>query len=766
MSLAEAIAQHRAGDRAAAERLYRRALVGRPNDPEALHGFGVLCHETGRDSEALTLLGRAVQLAPMVAQYAANLGGMLSKFRRYENAIACLRHALKIDPSHPDAARNLALALMEGGRPALARAPLTSLLRTSPRRADLWRLLGTAEQLAGQHLPAAAAYRRASELTPKDYRVWHGLGLTLDQLGDGVAAVGAFQQALALKPDNVETLCHLGVALRHQHRFAEALAAASRALAIQPDRAEAHHLMGTIHQERGEMALAAQNYLRAIELMPTSIETRCNLGTVLNRLDRLGPAIAAFRKVLASSPGHEVATAELYAALRGSCDWQAAESLEPVLASQIAAALAAGRRPAETPLAHLSRSVDPSASLAIAAAWIAELSRRAQPPLARPAVVRAADGRLRLGYLSSDFRDHAVAQLSGAVFGLHDRKRFEVTAYGANADDGSPQRRRIAEGCERFVDAQAFSDRQLASRIAEDGMDILIDMNGITGANRLGALALRAAPVQASWLGFPGTTGARFVDYYIADPIVAPPDQQPFFAEQLCRLPHCYLPHDPDEPVAAEPMTRGQCGLPAEGLVFCSFNQPRKLDRATFDIWAGLLREIPGSVLWMHSYGRLADGNLRRAAAERGVEPARLVFADKPAKPQHLRRLALADIALDTRTYNGHTTTLDALWAGLPLVAELGSHFTARVAASALIAVGLPGLVARNGEQYRTIALKLARDPAARASIRSALAAARNRAPLFDAPRFVRNLERGYETMIARHIRGERPSPIDVRDEA
>jgi protein O-GlcNAc transferase len=245
---------------------------------------------------------------------------------------------------------------------------------------------------------------------------------------------------------------------------------------------------------------------------------------------------------------------------------------------------------------------------------------------------------------------------------------------------------------------------------------------------------------------------------------VAPARHQPFFTEQLCRLPHCYLPHDPDEPVAEEPASRAQWGLPEDGLVFCSFNQPQKLDRATFDIWMGVLGECPGSVLWLHGHGAPGDDNLRRGAAERGVAPTRLVFADKPSKPRHLRRLALADVAFDTRSYNGHTTSLDALWAGLPLVAELGGHLAARVAASALVAVGLPGLVAGNAEQYRAIALKLAGDPAARAAIRGTLAAARNRAPLFDAPRFVRNLERAYETMIARQRRGEGPSPIDVRE--
>ena len=769
MSLAEALAQHRAGDRAAAERLYRRALIAQPKDPETLHGYGVLCHETGRDKEALTLLARAVELAPSVAQYAANFGGMLSQFKYYDQAIACLQRALTSEPGHTDAMRNLALTLIEVGRASEARRPLLDLLRKSPQRADLWRLLGRAERLAGQPLASAAAHRRASELDPQDYRCWSGWGLSLDQLGDGMAAVDAFEHALALKPDDVETLCHLGIALRRQHRFNEALAVGHRALAREPGRAEIHHLMGTIHQERGEMALAAPYYLKAAELVPDSIESHSNLGLVMMRLGRLDLAIASFRKVLALSPGHESATAGLYTALRTACDWPAAEALEPELARQTKAALAAQRRPSESPLALICRQTDDKSRLDLAAAWSAEVARRAHPPLGQIArtrqATRAGHGdRIRLGYLSSDFRDHAVAQLSAAVFGLHDRKRFEVIAYCANAEDSSLPRQRIVKGCDRFVDVQALGDRQLAERIAGEGIDILIDMNGLTAANRMGALALRAAPIQATWLGYPGTTGARFVDYLIADPVVAPPAHQPFFSEQLCRLPHCYLPHDPDEAVAQEAMTRARWDLPAGALVFCSFNQTQKLDRATFDIWAGLLREIPGSVLWLHGRDALTDANLRRAVGERGVDPQRLIFADKPAKPVHLQRLALADIALDTRGYNGHTTSLDALWVGLPLVAELGGHFAARVAASALMALGLPGLVAREPGRYADIALKLARDPSARKAIRGVLAAARNHAPLFDAPRFVRNLERGYETMMARHRRGERPGPIDVRE--
>ncbi len=762
MSLQEALTQHRAGDRNAAERLYRRALVAKPNDPEALHGFGVLCHETGRDNEALTLLVRAVQLAPNVPQYAANLGGMLSQFGQYDDAIKCLNAALRREPGHADALRNLALALMESGRPAESRAPLMQLLRQTPLRGDVWRLLGRAERLAGDMLAATAAYRRSVELEPQDARCWSGWGLVLDKLGDGLAALAAYEHALALKPDDVETLCHYGIALRRQHRFAEALAAASRAVALEPGRAEAHHLMGTIHQERGDMPLAAPCYLKAVELVPDAIETHSNLGLVMARLNRLDLAIESFRKVLALSPGHESATAGMYHALRSACDWEAAAALEQELTAQTKTALAAQRRPAESPLAQLTRDADGPARLALVTAWTADLARRARPPLPR-IEPRPRDGRLRLAYLSSDFRDHAVAQLSAAIFGLHDRRRFEVTAYAACAEDASLARQRIAAGSERLVDVQALGNRQLAECIAQDGIDILVDMNGLTGSNRLGALALRPAPIQVTWLGFPGSSGARFIDYLIADPVVAPAAHQPFFAEQLCRLPHCYLPHDPEEPVAGEPVTRAKYELPEVALVFCSFNAPQKMDRATFDIWMNLLAEIPGSVLWLHAIGALAQANLRKRAEKRGIYSQRLIFAGRPSKPEHLARLALADIALDTRSYNGHTTSLDALFAGIPLVAELGSQFASRVAASALGAVGLPGLVAHNGEQYQEIALRLARDPVARQSIRAVLAQAR-RAPLFDAPRFVRNLERGYDIMIARHRRGERPSPIDIRE--
>lgn len=763
MSLQDALAQHRAGDRNAAERLYRRALVTKPNDPEALNGFGVLCHETGRDNEALTLLARAVQLAPDVPQYAANFGGMLSQFGQYDQAISCLNAALRREPGHADALRNLALALMEGGRPAESRTPLLQLLRQTPQRGDIWRLLGRAERLAGDMLAATAAYRRGVELEPQDARCWSGWGLALDKLGDGLAALAAYERALALKPDDVETLCHYGIALRRQHRFAEALAAASRALVLEPDRAEAHHLMGTIHQERGDMPLAAPSYLKAVELVPDAIETHANLGIVMTRLNRLDLAIESFRKTLALSPGHESATAGLYHALRTSCDWDAAEALERDLTGQTKAALAAQHRPAESPLAHLTRAVDGPARLALVAAWTADIARRARPPLQR-IEPRPRDGRVRLAYLSSDFRDHAVAQLSAAIFGLHDRRRFEVTAYAACAEDASLARQKIVAGSERFADVQALGDRQLAERIAQDGIDILVDMNGLTGANRLGALALRPAPVQVTWLGFPGSSGARFIDYLIADPVVAPAAHQSFFTEQLCWLPHCYLPHDSEEPVASEPTSRAKWGLPDEGIVFCSFNAPQKIDRATFDIWMNLLAEMAGSVLWLHGSDPVAQANLRKRAQARGIDSQRLIFAGRPAKPEHLARLALADIALDTRSYNGHTTSLDALFAGVPLVAELGPLFASRVAASALTAAGLPGLIAYDEERYREIALRLARDPAARQSIRTVLAEARNKAPLFDAPRFTRNLERGYDIMIARHRRGERPSPIDIRE--
>jgi len=347
-------------------------------------------------------------------------------------------------------------------------------------------------------------------------------------------------------------------------------------------------------------------------------------------------------------------------------------------------------------------------------------------------------------------------------FELHDRARFEVRAYSMGPDDRSALRQRVIDAVDAFVDIRETGHRAAAERMAADRIDILIDLTLHTAGSRLEIPALRPAPLQVGWLGFPGSSGAKFFDYLLTDRIVSPPEQARFYSERLAYLPVTFQPNDDRQPIAPGAASRAEYGLPAEGFVFCSFNQGYKFEPVLFDLWMGLLRDLPGSVLWLHRLNPLAPKALQREAVNRGVAPERLIFADRPEKPVHLRRLGLADLALDTRIYNGHTTSSDALWAGLPVLTLLGRHYPARVTASVLQAIGLPELVAADLEQYRSIALGLARDPAALSRLKAELAANRRTHPLFDSPHFVRDLERVYLAMWRRQEDGLPPAPIDL----
>jgi protein O-GlcNAc transferase len=434
----------------------------------------------------------------------------------------------------------------------------------------------------------------------------------------------------------------------------------------------------------------------------------------------------------------------------------------PTVGRQTDAAIAQGRRSADTPFAAIVRAEDPARHLAIARTW-AEFYERQAARLAPSLPPAAAPGqRLRIAYLANSFRDHPIAQLMLGLYRRHDREKFHVSAYSYGADDGSRHRRRIAAEVDRFTDIAGLGDAAAAARIRADGIDILIDLNGYIEGARLAVAALRPAPIQIAYLGYPGTTGARFFDYILADRIVAPAEHAAHFAEAACRLPYCYLATDGEQPIATGPLSRADCGLPEDGFVFCSFNQSYKIDAATFTLWMRLLGRVRGSVLWLLRPNPAAERNLRAAAIAAGIGPARLIFAERLPKDRHLQRLGLADLALDTRIYNGHVSSVDALWAGVPLVAMRGRHFAARVAASLLEAIGLPELIAGDLAGYESFAIALAADRPRLAALRARLADRRENSPLFDTTRFTRDLERALAEIWRRHLAGEPVRALDL----
>jgi protein O-GlcNAc transferase len=412
----------------------------------------------------------------------------------------------------------------------------------------------------------------------------------------------------------------------------------------------------------------------------------------------------------------------------------------------------------------MARCSDPAVNLANAKAW----SRKNLQPLSNAKtrstfeVRRQQKNKLTVGYLSADFHDHATAHLMRSLFGRHDREKFEIHCYSYGPDDNSRYRKQIIEESDQFIDIRGDSHINAARRIYAGAVDILVDLKGHTRGARLGILACRPAPVQVHYLGYPGTTGADFIDYLITDRIVTPEDHAAYYSEKLVYLPHCYQVNDDLQEIATRDWLRSALGLPDKGFVFSSFNLPYKIDPVIFDSWMRILQQVPESVLWLFDDNQNARRNLRREAADRGIKPDRLVFAQKIGKVEHLSRLKSADLALDTRIVNGHTTTSDALWAGVPVVTLQGSHFASRVSSSLLHAVGLPELVTDGLEEYEKLAVRLALRPAELKAVCRKLNMHRLKEPLFDTARFVRNLERAYTEMWWIFSEGRAPTQIEV----
>jgi predicted O-linked N-acetylglucosamine transferase (SPINDLY family) len=370
--------------------------------------------------------------------------------------------------------------------------------------------------------------------------------------------------------------------------------------------------------------------------------------------------------------------------------------------------------------------------------------------------------RLRIAYLSSDFCSHALSFLMAELFEIQDRARFEVLGISFGPDDQSDTRARLVRAFDQFHDVRSESDLDVAKLLNDLHVDIAIDLNGHTRGARSGILAHRAAPIQVSYLGYPGTMGADFIDYVIADKTVLPFDRQPFYTEKIVHLPDCYQVNDSKRQIAARTPTRHEAGLPDEGFVFLCINNNYKITRPVFDVWMRLLGAVEGSVLWLLQDNADAKENLRKGAAARGIDPARLVFAGRLEPAEYLARYRLADLFVDTLPYNAHTTASDALWAGLPLLTCRGASFAGRVATSLLHAAGLPELATSDLGEYEALALRLATDATLLRGLRHRLAQNRATCPLFDTDRFRRHIESAYTTMWELQQRGESPRSFSV----
>lgn len=668
---------------------------------------------------------------------------------------ARLRQALAAQPNDPFSLTQLAAVLASTGRLQEAELRVKEACALAPAQPQPLFTYGMILRSLNRLPEAEAAFTRAIERGPNSGDTWLARGTVRMEQRRFESAIADFTEAAGKIQDPFPAYAYKSNALRLIGRLPEALAAIDRALQIAPFSADARRARAMVLGAMKRHPESLAEIESAIGLAPNDPENWAAKGDLSRQAARHADAIASFEKALAINPARPDIEEFLIVTRRAACDW--------LHFDQDAARFATLARDPSYPIHPYGLiSFDISSADQLRAARKYAQSR--VPPLLDVAPVFARprpDEPIRVAYLSSDFRDHAVSALLVGVIENHDRSRFAVTAISTGRNDGSALRARVEAAFDRFVDASTLSDDAIAREIQAQKTDILVDLNGLSGDARPGVLAYRSAPVQATFLGYPGTTGLPFLDYMIADRIVVPPSDRANFSEPIVYLPNAYQPND-DKSVVGSPPTRAELGLADEAFVFCCFNAPYKITPSTFQRWLRILLAAPDSVLWLVSGNAAAQTNLQREAERGGVAPDRIVFAPFAQRPEHLGRLSQADLFLDTTPYSAHTTASDALWAGVPVLTTPGDTFASRVPASLLHAVGLPELIPSTPGAYEALAIELAADRTRLDALKRKLAANVRTAPLFDTKRFARDLEKALAAMHDRRLHGLPPADISV----
>jgi protein O-GlcNAc transferase len=651
-----------------------------------------------------------------------------------------------------------AIALHQTGRLEEAEEIYYQILAIQPDHFDSLHFLGVISSQRGNHVEAVSQIDFALRQNPNSVFALNNRGIALYELKRFDEALASYDRALTLMPDYSQALSNRGNSLTKLKRFEQALASYDHALRLRPDNAELLSNRGTALYELKRFEEALASYDQALMLRPDYAEALSNRGNTLKELKRLEEALASYDRALAVKPDHALAFRGIVDCVNRLCDWRRTREVVDKVT-----ALVLEKKPIISPFVLLGYSDEPYLQLQCAKNYVADKLPPLLPPLWADTTWR--HDKLRVAYLSADFNRHAIAFLTAELFERHDRSKFEIIGVSFGADDKSEMRKRLVAAFDQFHDVRRKSDGEVAKFMRDLEVDIAIDLMGYTKESRPEILALRPAPIQASYLGFPGTMGAKFIDYVIADKTVVPLEHQPFYTEKIVHMPDCYQVNDTKRKIAKRTPTRQEVGLPDKGFVFCCFNNSWKITPEVFTVWMRLLHAVEGSRVWLLSAYKSTERNLRAEAEKCGIDPARLVFAGRLPLDDHLARHRVADLFLDTLPYNAHTTASDALWTGLPVLTRLGDSFAGRVAASLLNAVGLSELVTHSIEDYEALALRLAKNSSLLEGYRNQLAKNRLTHPLFDTDRFRCHIEAAYLHMWELWQRGEQPQSFAVEAE-
>lgn len=613
-------------------------------------------------------------------------------------------------------------------------------------------MLGLLHAQRGNFPDAEPLLKKAVRVDPGNPDVLFNYANVLRALDKTDDALDWLAKAIALAPNFAGAHLNRGAILMARKELHDAIAEFDRAIAIAPSSAAFANRGSALHQ-LDRLDEAHDSYQRAVELGPSNPQNHFLLSEVLTQMGRHDEAIGALERTVALEKAFPFALSKLVGSRRKRADWRNFEREQAALDEAVETGVAVD------PFTFFHASSSPAHQLTcaktyvvnVAPEWGAAISGTPSPA-----------SRLRVAYLSADFYNHATAHLMAGVFEEHDRERFEISAISYGPDDRGEMRGRLKAAFERFEDVSHLPDEDVVELIRQLNIEVLVDLGGFTAGARPKILARRAAPIQVNYLGFPGTMGASYIDYVMADRIVIPEGEQKHYAEKVIYLPDSYQATDARRPPLPNGPARSEVGLADDAFVYCAFNRTSKITPLLFDVWMRLLAKTAGSVLWLLDGDPIARENLRREAVARGIAADRIVFAPLVPADEHLARHQLADLFLDTLPYNAHTGASDALWAGLPVLTCLGTAFAGRVAASLLNAVGLPELVTRSLDEYEDLALQIARDSELRTALKSKLAARRTTWPLFDTAQMTRHIEKAFNEMWRRHYAGEAPASFAV----
>ena len=782
-----AVAFHQQGKLQEAQSLYQSVLKLQPKHADALHLLGVIYQQAGQADRAVQLIGQAITLNPKEVGYCINRGNALQSLGRLEEAVASFEQAIRLRPSIPEAHFNLGNALQGLDKLDAALSSFNQAIRLKPDYADAYNNLGRVQQslqqldqalesydqairhvpnhaqawnnrglvlkAQGHHQSAKESFERALQLRPNYAEAWKNHGDVLLDLQQPQAAVESFDRALHFKPQYAEAYNNRGNALLMLNRAEAAFASYEQSIEVRPDYPEAWSNRGNALQQLKQYHLAIESYDRALQFNPDYPEAWNNRGNAQLAIIRLDDAVKSYEQALRIRPNYNYLRGILFYSRMRQCDWNGySEHVSNLKAATFLAEKCAHAFTVVTLIDDLSVQYQSAITWSLdkhpARSDLGEIAKRPHSE------------KIRIGYYSADLQNHATAWLMAELFERHDRNRFELFAFSFGPPRQDEMRQRLTAAFDHFLDVRDKSDLEVAAMSRALDIDIAIDLKGYTQDSRPGIFSYRAAPIQVNYLGYPGTMGASYMDYLIADPVLIPEESRQYYSEKIVYLPDSYQVNDRYRKISDRVFTRSEVGLPEAGFVFCCFNNNYKMTPAMFDSWIRILNAVPDSVLWLYEENPLAADHLRKEAQVRGLNPSRLVFAKQMALPDHLARHRLADLFLDTVPCNAHTTASDALWAGLPVLTRMGESLAARVAASLLAAIGLPELITEKVEQYEALAIELATHPAKLKAIQAKLEYNRLTAPLFDTGRYTQHLEAAFVQMVERSQADQPPDHL------